>query len=174
MSEADLVLLVLVGVSLLVGLLRGFIKEVFALGVWAAAFLVAFYFSGPLSERFAEAVTLPSGRTALAFAAIFIVVLIIGGMINYLLGKLVEKTGLSGTDRLLGAVFGALRGVLLVLVLIILAGFTPVPRDPWWGESRVITSLLPLAEWGSGFLPEAVREYLELRPPAGGEEPDLA
>ncbi len=164
MSTVDLVLLGLVGLSVVVGLWRGFIKEVFALAVWVFAFMAAFHFSGAAANLLEPYVTVPSARQGLAFAAVFILVLVAGGLVTFLIGQLVEKTGLSGTDRLLGAVFGAARGLLLVLALILAAGFTPVPADPWWGESRVIQSLLPLAEWAGGFLPESVTEHLELYP----------
>lgn len=177
MTTVDLVLLGLVALSLVVGLWRGFIKEVFALAVWVFAFMAAFHFSGGLAAWIETWVTVPSARQGLAFVAVFVGVLVVGGLLTWLVGQLVEKTGLSGTDRLLGGVFGAARGLLLLLALIIAAGFTPVPADPWWAESRVIQSLLPLAEWGADFLPEPVHEYLELvpgtaeeiDPPAGGE-----
>jgi membrane protein required for colicin V production len=161
-NYADLALLALVALSILIGFWRGFIKEVFALAVWLLAFLLAFHYSGMLAERLEPWLELPSARTGAAFAGIFLVTLIIGGLLTWLVGKLVEKTGLSGSDRLMGGVFGALRGALLIIMLILVAGFTPVPQDPWWQESRVITSMLPLADWASGMLPENLREWLDL------------
>jgi membrane protein required for colicin V production len=86
--------------------------------------------------------------------------------LTFLLGKLVKSTGLSGTDRLLGSVFGLVRGVALVLLLILVFGFTPIPSDPWWSDSRALQSMLPLAEWVSGFLPEQARELLDFHPEA--------
>lgn len=166
----DLILLGLVVLSTVVGLWRGFIKEVFALAVWVFAFLAAFHYSGSVAVLLEPHVDVPSARSGLAFAGVFLVVLIVGGLLTFLVGKLVEKTGLSGTDRLLGAVFGAARGLLLLIALILAAGFTPVPLDPWWGESRVIQGLLPLADWTSEFLPEAAREYLDLYPDVAVEE----
>jgi membrane protein required for colicin V production len=171
MTTVDLVLLGIVGISLLVGLWRGFVEEVFALAVWAFAFLAAFQFSGLLAAELEPWVDMPSGRQGLAFAAVFLAVLAVGGLLTWLVGQLVAKTGLSGTDRLLGGLFGAVRGVLLVLALMIAAGFTPVPMDPWWGESRVIQALLPLADWFSGFLPDSVHEYLDLFPELSTETP---
>ena len=91
-------------------------------------------------------------------------VLLVGGLLTFLVGKLVEKTGLSGSDRLLGGVFGGIRGLILVLVLMLVAGLTPVPQDPWWQQSRTIQSLMPLAEWSSGYLPDYILEHLELIP----------
>jgi membrane protein required for colicin V production len=115
-------------------------------------------------------VSLPSARTALGFTGLFVVVLLIGGLLNYLLGKLVETTGLSGTDRLLGGVFGAFRGVLLVIVVLLVCGFTPLPADPWWKESRLIQNLQPLVGWVAEYLPESVREQLDFEPSEEQEE----
>ena len=166
MAWPDYAILGIFALSILVGLWRGFIKEVFALAVWVAALWLAFQFSGALAELLEVAITLPSARSALAFTGIFVGVLLVGGLATFLLGKLVESTGLDGTDRLLGAVFGAIRGLALVLLWILVAGFTPLPQDPWWQESHGIRALLPAAEWAAGFLPESVAELLELRPPA--------
>jgi membrane protein required for colicin V production len=166
MEYVDYAILGIVVISILVGTLRGFIKEVFSLAVWAAAFLVAFQYSGALAMVLEAHIELPSARTSLAFAGLFLSVLLIGGLITFLIGKLVEKTGLSGTDRLLGGVFGALRGLILVLVLMLVAGLTPVPQDPWWQQSRSIQSLIPLAEWSAQFLPEYILEYMDLTPQA--------
>jgi membrane protein required for colicin V production len=164
MEYVDYAVLGIIVISILVGALRGFIKEVFSLAVWAAAFLVAFQYSGALAMMLESHVELPSARTSLAFAGLFLVVLLIGGLITFLIGKLVEKTGLSGTDRLLGGVFGALRGLILILVVMLVAGLTPVPQDPWWQQSRTIQSLIPLAEWSAQFLPDYILEYMDLTP----------
>ena len=164
MEYVDYAVLGIIIVSILVGSLRGFIKEVFSLAVWAAAFLVAFQYSGALAMMLESHIELPSARTSLAFAGLFLSVLLVGGLITFLVGKLVEKTGLSGTDRLLGGVFGAFRGLILILFIMLVAGLTPVPQDPWWQQSRSIQSLLPLAEWSAQFLPDYILEYMDLTP----------
>ncbi len=161
MDYSDLAVLGVVSISILVGALRGFIKEVLSLAVWIAAFVFAYYYSGTLAIEMEGFVELPSARVALAFAALFLGILLTGGLLIYLVSELVEKTGLSGTDRLLGGVFGGLRGLVIVLVLILATGLTPIPQDPWWQQSRSIQSLLPLAQWSTKFLPESVREYLD-------------
>ena len=164
MEYADYVILGVIAISILVGAIRGFIKEAFSLLVWAAAFFVAFQYSGALALQLENHIELPSARTSLAFAGLFLAVLLVGGLLTFLVGKLVEKTGLSGTDRLLGGVFGGVRGLFLVLALMLVAGLTPVPQDPWWQQSRTIQSLMPLAEWSAQFLPDYILEHLELNP----------
>jgi len=164
MQYADYIVLAIIAISVLVGAIRGFIKEAFSLCVWAAAFLIAFQYSGALAIHLEDHIALPSARTSLVFAGLFLSVLLVGGLLTFLVGKLVEKTGLSGTDRLLGAVFGGVRGLALVLAIILIAGLTPIPQDPWWQQSRVIQRLMPLAEWSASYLPEYILEYLDLNP----------
>jgi membrane protein required for colicin V production len=166
---ADYIIFAIIAVSALVGAIRGFIKEAFSLVVWAAAFLVAFQYSGALAQQLESHIELPSVRTALVFAGLFLSVLLVGGLLTFLVGKLVEKTGLSGTDRLFGGVFGGVRGLVLVLTLILVAGLTPIPRDPWWQQSQTIQSLMPLAKWSSQYLPDYILEHMDLQ---GKEEKD--
>lgn len=173
MTWPDYAILAVIAISILVGALRGFIKEVFSLLVWSAAFLVAYHFAGDVAIWMEDAVTLPSARTAMGFAGLFIAVLLVGGLMNYLLGRLVETTGLSGTDRLLGGVFGAARGLALIVAVLLVAGFTPIPSDPWWKGSQGIQRMMPLVTWASEYLPESVVEHLDYAPQTeDAEEPD--
>lgn len=184
MHWPDYAILAVVAISVLVGVLRGFVKEVFSLLVWAAAFLVAYQFGGDVAAMMEDAVSLPSARTAMGFTGVFVAVLLVGGLLNYLLGRLVESTGLSGTDRLLGGVFGAARGLGLVVAALLVAGFTPIPADPWWQESRSIARMMPLVEWAASWLPESIAEHLDFEPaddedaapgkPEAGEEEEAA
>lgn len=164
MQYADYIVLGIIAISIMVGAIRGFIKEAFSLAVWAAAFLIAFQYSGALAMQLENHIELPSARTSLAFAGLFLSVLLVGGLLTFLVGKLVEKTGLSGTDRLLGGVFGGVRGLALVLAIMLIAGLTPVPQDPWWHQSRTIQSLMPLALWSAKYLPDYILEHMELNP----------
>lgn len=161
MNWADYAIVATIALSLTVGLWRGFIKEVFALAVWIAALWLAFQFSDAAAELLTEQVDLPSARTAIGFTGIFLAVLLVGALLTFLLGKLVESTGLTGTDRLLGAMFGVVRGFALVVLMILVTGFTPLPRDDWWQESRGIAATLPLVHWVTGFLPDNVSELLD-------------
>jgi len=166
MIWVDYAIIGIIVVSTLVGALRGFIREAFSLAVWVAAFLAAFQFSDALADMIDSYVNLPSARTALAFAGVFLAVLAVGGLLTYLAGMLVDKTGLSGTDRLLGGVFGTARGLILVVMLILVAGFTPLPNDPWWEESRMLQSILPLAESAAELLPDSIGRHLDFYPEA--------
>jgi membrane protein required for colicin V production len=100
----------------------------------------------------------------MGFAGIFLVVLLLGGLLVYLVGRLVETTGLSGTDRMLGGAFGAMRGLAIVVLFLLIAGFTPIPADPWWKDSAMIQRFMPLVDWAGEFLPEKAREQLDFEP----------
>jgi len=160
LNWADLVLLGLVAVSSLVGVLRGFIVEVMSLVVWVAAFWLAFAFGAQAGELFDSVVEAPSARLFLGHAVLFLAALVAGGLTTWLIGRLVKSTGLSGTDRLLGLVFGLLRGAALGCVLVLVLGFTPVPQDPWWRESRLIPGFQGGAEWMRTWLPDAVARHI--------------
>jgi membrane protein required for colicin V production len=168
----DYAILGTIAISILVGALRGFMKEVFSLLVWAAAFIIAYQYGGNIAALMENHISLPSARTAMGFTGLFIVVLLIGGLLNYLLGRLVESTGLSGTDRLLGGVFGAARGLALIVAVLLVAGFTPIPADPWWKDSQMVQRLMPFVAWSSGFLPENVSAHLEFDPQEQSAEED--
>ena len=165
MNWADWVILAIVGFSCLISIKRGFVKEAMSLVVWALAFFIAVVFADRLAVLFQDSVASASLRYVLAFAALFCATLIIGAMVNYLLAELVRMTGLSGTDRLFGMVFGLARGLIVVMaILILLPMALPVDQDQWWRQSQLIPHLLLieqwckdsfalLVEWGSQLLP---------------------
>ncbi|MDT8409873.1 MAG: CvpA family protein [Wenzhouxiangellaceae bacterium] len=173
MNAADLAILGILAVSVIVSLLRGFIKEVFSILVWAAAIFAAFQVSGPFAEALEPMIELPSARMIIAFSAVFLLVLIIGGLVGYLIGQMVEKTGLSSTDRLFGAVFGLARGVLIVVVAVMLARLTPFIQDPWWQQSRLLPSFEQLAIQAGRYLPEPMRRVMEQADEDGLQSPAM-
>lgn len=166
LNWADWVLLTLVLLSTLVGAWRGFLGEVLSLAAWVTAFAVALAFGSPLAGRLEGQIEVLSVRMLIAHALLFSVTLIAGGLASWLIRRIVHGTGLSGTDRLLGLLFGIARGVLLGVLLVLMAGFTPFPRDPWWQEARLLPSFQRAAEALAAWLPEIVREHLDFAPSA--------
>lgn len=161
MNGFDYAILATLGLSVLIGLWRGFIVEAMALVCWVLAFWVAWMFAPLLAERFAGSISVPSVRVLLAYAMCFIAVLIAGALVSFLLRRLVAGSGLSGTDRMLGLVFGFVRGVALVVLVVTLMKFTPVVRDPWWQASTLLPTFDRTAGWVADRLPENVAKYLE-------------
>jgi membrane protein required for colicin V production len=117
--------------SLVVGVLRGLVRELVMLSGWIAAFALSTAFSGTLA-RFAPASLGDTLSQLLAFAVIFLGVLILAGFVGLLLSMVTRSAGLGFTDRALGACFGVVRGLLVVLAGVFVAGLTPLPREPVW------------------------------------------
>jgi len=157
----DYFILAIVTVSALLSLWRGFIKEALSLVSWVAALWVAMLFFDDLSRYLAQWIETRSVRGAVAFATIFVGTVIAGSVVNYLVGKLVEKSGLSATDRALGVLFGVARGVVIVAVLVMLAGLTAVPQDAWWNESLLLAHFQDMALWLRSFLPASIAENIQ-------------
>ena len=148
-AVADIGILVIVAISGLISLVRGFVKEAMSLVIWVAAFVIAMTFSEAASELLINFIELASLRQLAAWDGLFVGTLLVGAMVNFLLGKLVSSTGLGGTDRTLGLVFGVFRGLLVVLALVIaLPKAIPVEQDPWWQESTLIPVFQSFEGWG--------------------------
>lgn len=144
---ADWSILAVIGLSSLFSLKRGFVKEALSLVTWVAAFIIARTFNPNLQTLLVDLVDTAVLRAIAAFAILFIGTLIVGAVINNLIGLLVKMTGLSATDRLLGVIFGVARGVIIVLVTIALLRVTPIAEDTWWKQSVMITKLQVLEQW---------------------------
>lgn len=143
LNWADWAIIAILGISMVISLMRGFVREAMSLVVWIAAVVVALVFYQQLAPLMSELVSTPSLRYLVAWLILFLGVLLVGGLINFLLARLVSASGLSGTDRLLGLVFGALRGfVVVMVVLITLPQILPVDQDAWWRQSFLIPELL--------------------------------
>jgi len=116
----DVVILALIALSAILSLFRGFVREAVALATWLVALWVAMAFHEDLAAILSQWISTPSAQKITAFAVLFICVLLLGAIINFLASKLVDKTGLTGTDRLLGIVFGVARGGVIVGILVLL------------------------------------------------------
>lgn len=153
MSWLDFVILGIIVLSALISLVRGFVKESISLISWIVAGVLAFRYFSPMSELLEPYLSTPTIRNVTAFAILFVSSLIVGAIVNFIMSQLVSKTGLSGTDKALGVVFGGARGVLIVAMTVLLAGLTPMPEAQWWQDSAMVDFFQQLAEWIKGIIP---------------------
>lgn len=154
MNWVDYSILAIIGASVLISLWRGFTKEALSLAGWVIAAWVALTFADNLQVLLESHISVPSLRLIVAFAILFIVTLFLAGLVNYLAVQVIKKTGLSGTDRVVGILFGVARGILVVAVLVLLGGLTPLPQDPWWREAQLLHYFQDIAIWMRQFLPD--------------------
>lgn len=147
MNWADWVILAILAISALFSLRRGFVKEALSLVTWVSAFVVARLFSEALALVLETYIATPSIRMAVAFGSLFILMLIAGAIVANLFEMLINATGLSATDRILGMGFGIARGGLVVVVLVALAAQTPAVKDMWWEQSQLIPHFVLMEAW---------------------------
>jgi membrane protein required for colicin V production len=160
MNWLDLVIIAIIVISAVISLFRGFTKEAISLVTWILAFWLSLAFSTRLAGMLPDSITSPTARIAIAFAGLFVLTVILGGIVNFLISSLVEKTGLTGTDRALGMVFGIVRGGLLVVVLTLLAGLTTLPREQSWNQSLMIGQFEKGAIWLKGYVPDSLSKEI--------------
>ena len=147
MPIIDILIAVAIAISVVVGIFRGFVKEAISIAALLFAIWAALYFGpaiGDVSDSWlsSEELQMWFGRVL-----VFSVVLAVGGLLGWGISKLVRLSVLSGMDRFLGSLFGALRGILLVAVFIIGGQFAGFDNDEWWLKSRLIPHLEVVADW---------------------------
>ncbi len=157
----DYFLLVIVTISTLLSLWRGFFKEALSVVTWVVALSIAIVYFKPMGDLLSGFISSPTVRNISGFALLFICVLILGGILNHLVAQLVSKTGLTATDRALGIIFGLLRGIVIGALIVMLAGLTTLPQEQWWQESRLISYFQDIALWIRSFLPASVAQHIE-------------
>lgn len=171
MTWLDLLIIVVVVISALVGVLRGLVKESVSLATWVLAFWIALRFAAPLSGLLPDSLSqlqfalgelefrIDNLRVGIAMVLLFVLTLIIGAVVNFLLSYLVKMVKLTGVDRVLGGFFGVARGGVLVLGIVLLAGLTTVPSYDLWENSLLVTPFEGAADWVLGILPAHVAQY---------------
>ncbi len=157
----DYIIIVIIAVSTVISLLRGFVRESLALAGWILAIWVSMMYMHQMAIFITPYINVPPSILSLiSFMILFVITLILAALVTNLGANLVDKTGLSGTDRAIGMLFGIARGILIVGVLVLLAGFTMVPQDPWWKESVLISHFQQLAVQMKAFLPSHIAAKL--------------
>ena len=161
-NTADLVTIGIIALSALISLFRGFVREALSLVSWALAFWVTLSFGHAVASLLDNYINSPTLRLGCAFGGLFVLTLICCGILNYIISRFIDKTGLTGTDRLIGIIFGLARGILLVAALLLAAHLTPMPEEDWWKTSLTIPYFEPIESWLQNLLPTTVVEHFKL------------
>lgn len=163
MTVFDYVVLAVLGASVLLGAWRGLFSEILALVAWVLAFITARTFAPELAPMLGGWIREPALQYIAAFAVIFFGVIVLAALLRLLVSKLLRAVGLGPLDRFFGALFGVLRGVAVVLLVVLLAGLTSVPRQAWWQQAYLAppfeTAVLAARPW----FPPAVAKRIAYR-----------
>ena len=163
MTGFDYTVIVIVILSAMLGWWRGVVYEVLSLMGWIAAVFLSLMFSASLAPYLPDALGAEAIRTVAAFVVLFVGTLIVSSIAAWLLSKLVKWVGLDGLDKSLGTLFGMLRGVLLVLILVLLADMTGLPQQPFWRDAALSKPLQRVALIGLAMLPDSVAQRVTIQ-----------
>jgi membrane protein required for colicin V production len=167
MTGFDLLLLALILLSTLLALIRGIIREVISLVAWFLGIGFALVFSGVVGRQLPENLFGTHHlRYVVAFVGILLAALIIGALLSWILKSGAKAIGLGAVDRLLGGLFGAARGILVAMVIVLVLVSTAMAREPWWQKSVLVPQLLVGAELVKAELPPDWTAYLDSTLPA--------
>ena len=161
MTSFDYVALAIVGSSILLSMMRGFLRESLSLAGWLAAFFVAKLYTLELAPLLPQAIPTQSLRLLAAFVLLFLATLLIGSLLAIALSEVFKKIGLAWLDRWLGALFGLTRGVMILGVLVLLAGLTNIPQDARWRNAMFSAPLEALVMSALPWLPKGVAGHIK-------------
>jgi len=154
----DFAIIAIVLISVIIGLFRGFVKEALSITVWILSVFVSLKFYGEISGYFTGVTDNSTIRSGISISIIFIACLIIGSIISHLVSLLVKSTGLGGTDKLLGVIFGFLRGGLIAAAIMLIVSYTEFSKNPMWADSFLTKQMQPVVNWLDSFIPEKVKQ----------------
>lgn len=154
----DIAIITVIGLSVLTGLFRGFVKELVALCVWVLAIWLGYHYSESLDPWLQSYIQEKSARTAVAFIIILFATLLAGGIVNAMLSFILKRAGLSGTDRTLGMGFGFIRGVFIVALIMVAVKMTSLPYQTYAQDSKLYARFDPIVLWLYGHVPEFIKQ----------------
>lgn len=161
MTAFDYFVIGVVSLSALLSITRGLIKEIVSLLAWIVAFFTASRYAAEVEPFFSGLIEDDSLRMLTAYAVTFFMTLLVVMLFSMLLSTLTRSVGLGLVDRMLGAVFGFVRGVVIVIALVLAAGFTPLPQLPVWQQAVLSKPLEILAADIIPWLPASFRDLMD-------------
>ena len=160
MTWFDYAVIAIVGVSILISIIHGLAREILSLASWVVAFLVAQVYAADVALQLPAAIMQPSVRLLVGFLGVFVAVLVMMALLAMALSGLIRSAGLGFADRALGAVFGLVRGMTIVMIAVLLAGLTGLPRQPAWRHAMMSAPLVTLANMVKVWLPDDLAKHI--------------
>lgn len=160
MTGFDYAVLAIIGLSVLLSVMRGLLKEILALVGWVVSFIVARNFTAQIMPLLPEEIPTEQLKTLAAFLILFLATLLVCSLLKIVLVQIVRSLGLGPYDRILGGLFGLFRGMLIVTILVMLAGFTHLPKDVRWRDAMFSAPLEALVAKLLPWLPEPIAKHI--------------
>lgn len=162
MTWFDFGCLIVLLVSVVISLFQGLVREIVSLGGWVGGFILATVFGGKVAGLLPQSLG-PLMSALIGFLLVFIGILAIAWIVGLAMSSAVRAAGLAPADRALGAVFGVMRGLIIVLVVVVLAGLTPLPREPFWRDAALSGPFETTALALRPYLPEGLAARMRYR-----------
>lgn len=160
MTIVDFGIISIIGILLVLGIVWGFLRVTVMLATWFAAIIITINFAPNLSAALLKPLIDSAAlRLGIAMVILFVLTLMVGALINFLLRQVAGKAGLTGLDRVLGLLLGTALGTLIILVVVFFAGLTPLPKYQWWQTSMLLGYFEIMVRWLLDFLPTDLAQF---------------
>jgi len=160
MNGLDYAILAILALSVILSIVRGAVRELMSLVSWVLAVWLAVRFAPMAATFMPQSLSNPSLRLAAGFVLVFVGALLVLALLTLIVSSLLRKSPLSGVDRLLGAVFGFARALVILVAATLVVGLTALPRERVWKESKLAAPLQALATAARAYLPQAVAQRI--------------
>ncbi len=161
MTVFDYAVLGIIGVSVLLSLLRGFVREFLGLASWVIAALAAKTYAVSVAMMLPASIPNQGLRMVAGFAIVFLGILLVASLLAIAISELFKQVGLGWLDRSLGTLFGVARGLLIVGVLVLLGGLTSLPQDPRWRNAMFSSPMEAMVLACKPWLPQELTKHLK-------------
>ena len=161
MTGFDYIVLVIIGLSVLLSMMRGGLREVLALAGWVVAFYVGRTYTSLLIPLLPTSIPTESLKVLAAFLILFLATLLVTSLISITLSQLLKKIGLGWFNRFFGGLFGLVRGLIIVAVLVLLAGLTNIPKDLMWRNAMFSAPLEAFVLTCLPWMPQSIAKHVK-------------
>ncbi len=158
----DILILAIIVISTLLSIIRGFAKDAISLSAWILAFILAISLADKLAIILPQSIEQPQLRVGIAMTVLFIITLVMGMVANFLLSGFINMVRLNNLDRSLGALFGFIRGVIIICLIAVIGAFIGLNEISWWSDASLLPYAEKLIKLLMPYLPQGVVQYIKL------------